>query len=56
MCSVKNNKVARKTTVFGGWTTDAYYQDFDKNNNPQTIIYPANGIKLVKYNTLNQTT
>ena len=51
-----DDKLTRKTTVFGGWTTDAYYQDFDKNNNPQTIIYPANGIKLVKYNTLNQTT
>lgn len=47
-------RLIHKTTDSEGQKSEEYYQDFD-NNNPQTIIYPSNGIKYVrKYNSLNQ--
>jgi len=49
-----NDRLIRKAIVFGNgkWEADIYYQDFDENNNPQTVI--SDNRTTIEYNSLGK--
>ena len=52
-----NDRVICKTNNHGMWKSTLYYQDFDSNNNPQTVVHKIDNViwtKKQEFNSLNK--